>query len=94
MDKTRTKREIEASKLEAEAKAMRRAEKAFWSEVEERMDEIREHFDMSDKFDEICRTYGAYTDTEKETLYRHLISDRQVDYYRRIKPDGSAASSF
>lgn len=83
MDDTRTKREREAADLEAKAKAIRRAEKAFWSEVEERLDEVKERFGMSDKFDEICRTYNAWTEDEKETLYKHLVSDTQVNYYQR-----------
>ena len=92
----RTKREIEASELEAKAKAIRRAEKAFWVEVEERLDEVKRRFDVSDKFEDICRTYDAYTDDEKEALYKHLVSDTQVNYYKRNirKPEESAASSF
>ena len=37
-----------ASKLEAEAKAIRRAEKAFWADVESRLDEVKERFHLSD----------------------------------------------
>lgn len=38
-------RQIErARKMEAEAKAIRRREKAFWDEVEARLDEIQERF--------------------------------------------------
>ena len=95
MSETRTKRELEAAKLEAEAKAIRRAEKAFWSEVEERLPEVKKRFCMSDKFDEICQTYNATSDEEKNSLYRHLVSDTQVNYYRRIhKPEEDHQTSF
>ncbi len=79
---TRTEREKEAAELEAKAKAIRRQEKAFWNEVKERLDEVKERFDMSDRFEEICQTYDAYTDDDKEALYTHLVSERQVSYYR------------
>ncbi len=46
---TQNKRQIEAAKLEAQAKAIRRAEKAFWNEVEERLDEVKERFDLTDR---------------------------------------------
>ncbi len=96
MEKSRTKRELEASELEAKAKAIRRQEKAFWDEVTQRLDEVKDRFGMSDKYDDICLTYGAYTEAEREALYRHLTSARQVEYYARIapKPEGNAASSF
>ena len=90
MEKPRTKRELEASDLEAKAKAIRRQEKAFWDEVTERLEEIKERFGLSDTFDAICRTYSAYLTDEKEALYRHIISEKQVDYYKRYahKPEG------
>lgn len=96
MEDNRTKREREAADLEAKAKAIRRQEKAFWSEVEERLDEVKERFGMSDKFEEICQTYNATSDEEKNSLYKHLVSDTQVNYYRRNihKPEGNDASSF
>ena len=95
MEDNRTKREREAADLEAKAKAIRRQEKAFWAEVEERLDEVKERFGMSDKFDEICRTYNATSDEEKNSLYRHLVSDRQVSYYRNThKPEEDHQTSF
>ena len=95
MEDTRTKREREAADLEAKAKAIRRQEKAFWDEVKERLDEVKERFGMSDKFDEICQTYNATSDEEKNSLYKHLVSDTQVNYYRRIhKPEEDHQTSF
>lgn len=95
MEDNRTKREREAADLEAKAKAIRRQEKAFWDEVKERLDEVKERFGMSDKFNEICRTYDARTDSEKEALYKHLVSDRQVSYYRNThKPEEDHQTSF
>ena len=95
MEDIRTKREREAADLEAKAKAIRRQEKAFWAEVEERLDEVKKRFDMSDKFDEICQTYDARTDSDKEALYKHLVSDRQVNYYRSThKPEEDHQTGF
>lgn len=44
---TRSAREKEASEMEAKAKALRRAEKAFWEEVEQRLSEIKKRFNLS-----------------------------------------------
>ena len=83
----KTKRAERAAKLEAEAKRLRREEKEFWDEVEERIDEIRKKYpdksEVSDKYDKICRTYGCVTASEKEDLYRHIISTRQIEYYKK-----------
>lgn len=89
----KTKRELEAAAHEAKAKAIRRAERAFWAEVEERLEEVKEKFpdkltsDNSPKkpdiFETICQTYGVTTGEEKEALYKHLISVTQVNYYKR-----------
>lgn len=83
MGQIKSKRADEAAELEAKAKALRRAEKAFWDEVYERLPEIQNRFNMSDKFEEICRTYGADTDKSKADLLKHIVSDQQVNYYRR-----------
>lgn len=37
-----------AARLEAEARAIRREEQAFWREVEDRLDEVKERFGLSD----------------------------------------------
>ena len=75
-------RELKASELEAEAKRLRRREKEFWDEVIGRRDEVVSRIRVSDKFEEICQTYGACTDEQKAKLYEHIVSDRQVSYYR------------
>ena len=48
--------------LEAEARALRRAEKAFWKEVEERADEILIHLNAVRKSD----TY-SYSEASQST---------------------------
>ncbi len=83
MGEIKSKRAEEAAELEAKAKSLRRAEKAFWDEVDERLPEIQNRFNMSDRFEEICRTYGANTDKAKADLLKHIVSDQQVNYYRR-----------
>ncbi len=83
MSDTRSKRALEASEHEAKAKALRRAEQNFWKEVKEREDEIKECLDISDKFEEICQRYDVWLSDDKEALFRHIISDAQIDYYNR-----------
>ena len=78
----KSNRELKASELEAEAKRLRRSEKEFWNEVEGRRDEVLSRIRVSDKFEEICQTYGACTDEQKAKLYEHIVSERQVEYYR------------
>lgn len=85
----KSKRERQAADYEAEAKRLRREEKAFWSEIDERKNEVLSHLNMSDKFSQICLTYGAYTDDEKEKLYMYLISERQVQFYARYADETS-----
>ena len=46
MSEKLTKREQEAFDLEAKAKAIRKAEKAFWTEVEERLEEVKKRFHL------------------------------------------------
>lgn len=60
-----TSRTERAAKLEAEAKAMRRAEKAFWTEVEDRLDEVKEHFSLVDVSD----TYTSKPDGRDGALF-------------------------
>ena len=83
MGEIKSKRAVEAAELEAKAKTLRRAEKAFWDEVNERLPEIQNRFNMSDKFGEICRTYGADTDKAKADLLQHILSEKQVNYYHK-----------
>jgi hypothetical protein len=45
----RSTREKEAAELEAKAKAIRRAEKAFWQEVESRLPEVKTRFHLTDE---------------------------------------------
>lgn len=85
----KSKRERQAADHEAEAKRLRREEKAFWIEVEERKTEVLSRLNMSDRYEDICRTYGAYTDADKDRLYMHIISDSQVQYYARHADDSS-----
>ncbi len=78
----KSKRELDAAEFERQAKELRRAEKAFWAEVEERREEVASRIRVSDRFEEICQTYGADTEEQKAKLYQHIVSDRQVSYYR------------
>lgn len=86
----KSKREKNAAELEKRAKQLRREEQAFWTEVAERLDEIkaRHSINIRDRYADICITYGAYTDEERDALYAHLTSDRQVEFYRRIAGGG------
>ncbi len=80
MIKTRIQKAIE---LEAKAKAIRRQEQAFWDDVELRADEVKERLKALDKFDAICKIYNACTEDEKDTLYKYLLNDRQIDLYQK-----------
>lgn len=48
-DKKPKSRLEQAADFDAKAKAMRRAEKAFWEEVENRLPEVKERFDLESK---------------------------------------------
>lgn len=74
----------EAAKLEAQAKQLRRAEQAFWDEVAKRTEEVKARLGESDKFDEICRTYGVESEADREALLKHIMSERQVENYKRL----------
>ncbi len=94
MAEKRTKRELEAADLEAKAKAIRRAEKAFWNEVEERLDEVKDRFGLSDKFNDICRTYDARTGREISDLYNYITSSEQVKAYQSRRPAEDGQTDF
>lgn len=50
MDKDKPKTRMEqAADFEAKAKAIRRAEKAFWAEVEQRLPEVKKRFNLTEK---------------------------------------------
>lgn len=70
-----------ARELEAEAKALRRAEKEFWSDIDERKDEVIKHLGVG-QFDELCLLYGAYTAHDKQRLLEYLKEEEQIDQYR------------
>ena len=57
-----------ASELEAQAKAIRRAEKAFWSDILERSDEVVA----------FLKSKGKLSDTSEEEDYSH-VSDKNVE---------------
>lgn len=88
-------RQEEAREYERKAKELRRAESDFWKEVETRRDEVVEKLGLSDEWSKICRTYGAESEEDRESLLAHLMSDRQVEYYRRNhKPADDAPEIF
>ena len=68
MDNTKTKRAREAAALEAKAKALRREEKAFWDEVEERLDEVKARFNLSDIGGTRSRTRADEDDNEPTVI--------------------------
>lgn len=68
MDNAKTKRAREAAALEAKAKALRREEKAFWDEVEERLDEVKARFNLSDKGGTRSRTSAPVDDDEPAVI--------------------------
>lgn len=76
-----------AAKLEAEAKALRREEKAFKNAVMKRADEVKEWLNVSDKNasweEQICSRYNVKSPEEKQALLAHLLSETQVNYYSR-----------
>ncbi len=97
MTEEKSQRELKAAKYEAEAKALRRAEKAFWIEAEERLEEVKKKFKLSDvtedkkksvsdKFTDICRKYDVESEEEKEELYTHIVSAKQIEYFFRAHP--------
>lgn len=75
-----------AAELEAEAKALRRAEKKFWDDIEGRKEEILEHFGVgqfieaqSDILSEVAMSYGISSDE----LYDYITSDSVRGFYQR-----------
>ena len=82
------KRSEQAAKLEAEAKALRRAEKAFLQEASNRKAELLEMWGIDtlaqhptvledERWKRAADMYGIDTDT----LYAYVTSDRQVMYF-------------
>jgi len=91
MDKTISQLKKEASEHEAQAKAIRRRMKEFWSDVDANIDEVilyinksdKNNANMSDTFEQqVCKAYGVETSDEKAALLAHLTSERQINYYR------------
>lgn len=88
----KNKRLSDAAELERQAKALRKSEKNFWAEVEERVEEISEKYgdkfqkNVPNKWNEICSAYGAASPDEATKLFEHIVSKNQIDYYsRRVK---------
>ena len=78
-----TKEELkQASEYEAKAKAIRRAEQKFWSDISSRRDEVISYLGVG-QFDELCKRYGVKSDEERADLFSHLTSERQVTYYNK-----------
>ena len=92
MQERKTRRE-EAAELEAKAKAIRRAERAFWEEVEGRAEEVKIKLGLSDIFDLICQAYDANTQVDRDKLLKHIISASQVDYYKVHNVDAPSEAS-
>ena len=75
-----------AAELEAQAKALRRAEKQFWDDVEARAAEVREHLNVGHSISDgadiplmrlAIEEYGIM----EEELYEFITSDAVKTYY-------------
>ena len=82
----------EAAELERKAKALRRKESEFWSQVDVRRDEVLSRLQVSDTWRRILEAYSCHTEEDERALCEYLTSERQVAFYRRQASDTSAVS--
>ena len=90
-----------ARELEAEAKALRRAEKQFWQDIEDRKDEVIDYLNVgqneSSGEDNLMKLASEMYGISERELYDYITSDRQVRYYKsqhEIKTEDTYHTSF
>lgn len=80
---------IRAQQLENEAKALRRAEKKWWSEVDKRKEEVLDHFGIIDldncMSDTLMKEMADRYQISEEELYQYIMSDSVFNYYAKWK---------
>lgn len=70
-----------ARQLEAEAKELRRQEKRFWEEVDERREEISEHLGVGQAPTDLMSNAAQLYGITAEELYAYVTSEQQVEFY-------------
>ncbi len=76
-----------AKALEAEAKAIRRAEKKFWQDVDDRREEVMEHLDVGHISEDVSDTRlkelaDAY-DTTQDLLIEYIKNPSVSKHFRQ-----------
>ena len=71
-----------AKQLEAEAKAIRRAEQNFWKEVDKRKSEVSERYSINTMSDNRLEEAASFYGITADELFDYIISERQINYYK------------
>lgn len=74
-DSLSKKEEAMLRNLQAKVKRSQRAEQAFWQTVDDNIDKVREYV-----LKDLVEKYG----TEYEVLMKHLYSNQQIDFFKKI----------